>query len=408
MTIPDRLLIVSPSYWPEPAGSAPMVTDLATGFASAGCHTTVLTARPYYPDLKVLDGYADGRLDSTEIEGVRIERLPTVPPKGGGMRARLVFESMLTLGVARALLGGRVDRHAAVLALCPSILMVMAAVGGRRRGGRLVVLVHDIQSGLAAALGMAPGGARLAMLRGLERAVLNRADAVAVLSEPMRDVLRRLGVTVPIEVIPPHVDTDTIMPLEPTPDRPPTVLYSGAFARKQGLEQVLAMAAILQGRRPEVPVILRGGGPMEEGLRAMTAERGLANVTFRPLCPRDLLNEGLAEGDIHLVPQRPEGAAFAMPGKVVTILAAGRPLVATALPGGTLDRLAQATGAFLCVPPNEPEALARAVIALIDDPERRRLMGHCGRAWVEANASRRVVLERYARLLRTAEGSDAR
>ena len=73
------------------------------------------------------------------------------------------------------------------------------------------------------------------------------------------DYVRELGVTVPVHVIPPHVDTDLIYPLPRPTDRPPTVLYSGAFARKQGLEVVLDMAAILRTRVPEAQVVLRGG-----------------------------------------------------------------------------------------------------------------------------------------------------
>jgi colanic acid biosynthesis glycosyl transferase WcaI len=34
--VPEELLLVAHSYWPEPAGSAPFMTDLATAFAAAG------------------------------------------------------------------------------------------------------------------------------------------------------------------------------------------------------------------------------------------------------------------------------------------------------------------------------------------------------------------------------------
>lgn len=398
VAVPPRVLLVAQSYWPEPAGSAPMMTDLATAFAAAGADTTVLTARPNYPGAKVYDGYADGSQDRTVVNGVRIERLPTVPPAGGGMKARLIHEGILHAGFGGALLRGRIARHAAVLSLCPSILSVAVADCFRASGGRHVAIVHDIQSGLAGALGMG-GGAALKAIRTVERTALNRADAVVVLSEPMREVLRALGVTRPIAVIPPHVDADTVHPLPRPSGQPPTVLYSGAFARKQGLEQVLEMAGHLRRLAPDAVVLLRGQGGLEEELKAQAAAQNLTNVRFAPLAPKERLNEAMADGDVHLVPQRPEGAAFAMPGKAVTILAAGRPFVSTCLPGSALATLEAEIGAFLCTPPDEPAAMAEAVASLLNDDARRTAMGRRGRAWVESNATRDVALARYARLL---------
>lgn len=402
--VPPRVLMVAQSYWPEPAGSAPMMTDLASAFAAAGAETTVLTARPNYPGHRVYDGYADGSHDRSMVDGVRIERLFTIPPKGGGMKARLVHEGVLHAGFLAARARGRVGRHQAVLSLCPSILSVAVANRFKAPGGRHIAIVHDIQSGLAGALGMGGGGA-LKAIRALERDALNRADGAVVLSEAMREVLIELGVRRPIAVVPPHVDSDVIRPLPRPPGHPPTVLYSGAFARKQGLEQVLEMARHLQILRPDARILLRGQGGLEEELKAQAVALGLTNTEFAPLAAKERLAEAMAEGDVHLVPQRPEGAAFAMPGKAVTILAAGRPFVCTCLPGSTLARLEGEIDAFVSTPPDAPEAMAKAVAALLADPDRRAAMGRRGRAWVEANASRPAVLARYASLL--LEGEEA-
>jgi len=400
--VPPAVLLVAMSYWPEPAGSAPMMTDLATAFAAAGSATTVLTARPNYPGHKVYDDYVDGRRDRGVVDGVQVERFATIPPKGGGLRARLVHEGVLHASFLAARASGRVRAHTAVLSLCPSIFSVAVADRFKAPGGRHVAIVHDIQSGLAGALGLG-GGAAVKALRALERTALNRADAVVVLSEPMRDVLRELGVTVPIAVIPPHLDTELIHPLPRPEGRPPTVLYSGAFARKQGLEVVLDMAALLRTQVPAARVVLRGEGGIEAELRARAQTLRLENVTFEPLTPKHRLNEGLAEGDVHLVPQRPEGAAFAMPGKAVTIMAAGRPFVCTCEPGAALERLGAEVGAFLCTPPADAAAMADAVTMLLDNPALCAAMGRRGRAWAEDNASRPVALARYARLLRGEE-----
>ena len=89
-----------------------------------------------------------------------------------------------------------------------------------------------------------------------------------------------------------------------------------------------------------------------------------------------------------------------MPGKAVTIMAAGRPFVCTCDEGSALERMGRELGAFRCVPPGDAGAMADAVTLLLDNPAVCAAMGRRGRAWAEDNASRPVVLARYAALLR--------
>jgi colanic acid biosynthesis glycosyl transferase WcaI len=236
------------------------------------------------------------------------------------------------------------------------------------------------------------------LLQALERFALNRSDHIIVLSDHMRDVLRRQGVKRPIDVIPIWVDLKHIFPL-PRREGPPVVLYSGNLGRKQGWDQLTAMVGILRDRRPDIRVVIRGSGSRIEVLQEEIKQRQLDNVTLESLLPPEKLNEGLAAGDVHLVPQDPNGADFAIPSKVYGIMAAGRPFVCTAAPGSPLWVLQEQTQSFACVPPNEPETFADAVIRLVSDPQLCERMGERARAYVAATASRDVVLGRYLDLL---------
>jgi colanic acid biosynthesis glycosyl transferase WcaI len=209
----------------------------------------------------------------------------------------------------------------------------------------------------------------------------------------MREQLREIGVTAPIEVVPLWVDIERIRPIEPAASSLVKVLYSGNLGRKQGLGQVVAMAAELARRRPEIEITLRGNGNQVETLAAEIADRGLENVRMAELQPHEDLGKALSAGDIHLVPQNPEAAAFAVPSKVYNIMAVGRPFVATALPESTLWHLQHESGAFVCVPPNEPAHFAEAVLQLADDVALRHDLGRRGRAFVEQHYAKPVVLD---------------
>ena len=391
-----HILFVTRYYWPELIGSAPFSSDIAEWLARHGRQIGVLSGLPHYPTSEVFPAYRDGRCRSEAVNGVEVERLGVAAPRGSSALWRIVNELEFLLKGLVALASGRIRRHRLVLTLCPSILCVALGLLARQRGGACVAVVHDIQSGLAQGLGMVGGGSRLAgLMRWCERTVLNRTDQIVVLSLEMREQLRRIGVTAPIEVMPIWVDTDQIRPSTPAAHSRVQVLYSGNLGRKQGLGQVVALAEQLASRRPEIDIIVRGNGSQAKELATEISVRQLDNVQLLSLQPQQGLSLALSAGDIHLVPQNPDAAAFAVPSKVFNIMAVGRPFVATALPGSLLWQLQERSGAFLCVPPNEPAAFADAVLRLADDEALRLELGRRGRSFVEQNYAKPRILDDF-------------
>ncbi|HYD07533.1 MAG TPA: glycosyltransferase family 4 protein [Reyranella sp.] len=395
MSEPSPILFVTRYFWPELIGSAPFTSDLAEWLAKEGRRITVLSGLPHYPGTTVFPAYQGGRVTHETIGQVVVERVRSGPPRRASALARILNEGDFLMRGLWALICRRVRRHAVVLALCPSILCVVLALAARQRGGSVIAIVHDIQSGLAERLGM--NGGRLArLMRWVERTTLNRVDLVVVLSQEMKDQLRGIGITTPIDVVPLWVDTDQIQPVEPAARPAVKVLYSGNLGRKQGLGQVVAMAAELAAKRPEIEIVLRGNGNQVSELVAEIEKRRLDNVRLAELQPNEALATALSAGDIHLVPQNPQAASFAVPSKVYNIMAVGRPFVATALPDSTLWQLQKQSGAFLCVPPDEPLSFAEAVLKLADDPHLRAELGRRGREFVEQHYAKPLILSAFS------------
>jgi putative colanic acid biosynthesis glycosyltransferase WcaI len=394
MSNPLDTLFITQFYRPELIGSGPFCADLADCLAANGHAVEVLTNLPHYPGRTIFPGFADRAGKRETADGVTVRRLKTRVPQGAGARERLLSEGHFLMQGGRALATGAVKRKPLVVSLCPSIFASLLGNLARAPGGRHIAIVHDIQSGLARGLGML-GGSLPAALQRLERMVLNRTDLVVVLSDKMRDHLKAIGVTAPIEVFPIWVDVDAIHPLPANGrDRRPTVIYSGNFGRKQGLDQVLELATLLQEARPDIAIVLRGRGSQAEHLAAEIAARRLGNVRIADLLPPERLNAGLAEGDIHLVPQDPDAADFAVPSKIYNIMAAGRPFIATARPDSVLWRLQQECGGFVCVPPYDARRFSEAVTALAGNAALREEMGTRARNFVvERFAKRRVLGE---------------
>lgn len=385
-------LFVTPYYRPELIGSGAYCGDIAEWLAGQGMRLSVFTTRPHYPGNSVYPAYRDGARDREVIDGVTVERVdPFVAPNGSTAR-RMLSEGLYLLQGIGVLASRRIRRQALVLSLCPSILAVLLGVLATRRGGRHVAIIHDIQSGIAGSLSMVGSSRMVDLMRWLERVVLNRADLVIVLSEEMRRQLQAQGVTSDVAILPIWVDTARIRPTPAPAGGQLTVMYSGNLGRKQALSQVIALADALRQRQARVRVVLRGQGNQGHALIREAAERGLDNIEFLPLLPAERLSEGLAEGHIHLVPQNPDAADFAVPSKVFAIMAAGRPFVATARGGSQLMKLQERSQAFLCIPPDDAGAFADAVIRLAEDAALREAMGARGRRYVVENHAREKVL----------------
>lgn len=392
-----RILYVSPYFWPEEIGSASYCTRVALDLAERGHAITVRAFRPHYPSPDSFADWERGQ-DGRLHENVVIRRTPLFAGARKGFAARIANDLVFALGLMGMALSGQLRRFDATVCYVPTTLGLLALALTRPFArGRLTAVVHDIESGLAANLGIASSGPVVGAMRALERLALGGADSIVVLTDAMRDEIKALGVRRPIEVVPIWATVGN----EPQHDAggAPTVMYSGNFGKKQNLDQLLPLIGRLAERRPDVKVVLRGDGSERTRLEARVAEMRVANTSFGPLVPAAELADSLGRATVHLVPQALNVANYALPSKLISVMAAGRPFVSIAAAGSTLDRLAECSGAGLCVGPDSEDALFEAVLGLVDDPARATQMGANGRRYVLENMNEPDILNRYAALV---------
>ena len=110
----------------------------------------------------------------------------------------------------------------------------------------------------------------------------------------------------------------------------------------------------------------------------------------------------MAALDLLVHPAREEG----IPNVIMEAMAAGKPVVSTAV-GGVAELVRDGVDGRL-VPPDDPAALARAVLELANDPERRRRMGEHGRERVLRTCSLERMIDQYEELLREVASTSAK
>jgi glycosyltransferase involved in cell wall biosynthesis len=195
-------------------------------------------------------------------------------------------------------------------------------------------------------------------------------------------------------------------PLEEFADLPPPAaaraalglpaagLLVGAAGRAhpvKGFTVLLEAFAALAPAHPGARLALAGDGPQLGALQAQSARLGLAGqVFFLGHCAR--IQTFLAALDVFVLPSFHEG----LPNAVLEAMAAGRPVVATAVGGTPEAVLNDLTG--LLVPPGDAPALSAALSALLADPGLRLRMGAAGRQRVAEHFSLDAVVRKTERL----------
>lgn len=165
---------------------------------------------------------------------------------------------------------------------------------------------------------------------------------------------------------------------------------------QKGHEHLLRAAAEITSARQRVIFAFAGVGPLEDDLRKMCSELSLDGIA-RWLGYRNDVTELIAASDLCVLPSLFEGIPFF----VIEAMAGGKAVVATSV-SGVPEAVAEGKTGLL-VPPEDSQSLARAIMALLDDPDRSKLMGRAGRTRAEnmfnVDDVVRRTQERYLSLL---------
>lgn len=163
----------------------------------------------------------------------------------------------------------------------------------------------------------------------------------------------------------------------PPPVDRPMLLCLGRFVHEKGFDVAIEAMPEVARHVPGVRLTVAGYGPEENALRARVAELGLDDVVafVGPIEPADV-PALLGRASVVLVPSRSEGFGLT----ALEAAAQGRPVVASDV--GGLPEVVESGRTGILVPPDQPAALAQAVIRLVSDPPRLRALGEAARARV--------------------------
>jgi glycogen synthase len=249
------------------------------------------------------------------------------------------------------------------------------------------------------------GSMRFRATRAIETWAVGRADAVAVICEGLRGDLIARGIdAAKIMVSPNGVDMDMFG--DPVPrdaalaaelglTRGDVVGYVGSLYDYEGIDDLIAAMPALNAARPDVHLLLVGGGPMDAALRAQAAASPAAShIHFVGRVPHDAVERYYSLIDVLAYPRKKMRLTdLVTPLKPLEAMAQGK-LVAASDVGGHRELIEDGvTGTLFAA--DDPAAIASALAGLLADrsgwDERRRL----ARAFVDRDRNWSSNISRY-------------
>lgn len=339
------------------------------------------------------------------VDGWQFHRTPA--PRGLSPWALMRRTRERLLQVARELRPQIIHAHSPVLNALPAIKVA------RILGIPVVYEIRAFWEDAAVDHGTTrEGSLRYRLTRALETYALRRVDHVFTICEGLRSDIVARGISADkVTVIPNAVDIENFEP-GGQPDEALknqlglsgcTVLgFIGSFYAYEGLDLLLQALPVILAQRPDVRVLLVGGGPQDAALKAQAEALGLGDkVVFTGRVPHAEVNRYYDLVDVLVYPRHSMRLTeLVTPLKPLEAMAQGRILVASDV-GGHQELIRDGeTGVLFKA--GDAEALARAVLGLLSRPHTWDALRAQGRRFVETerNWARSVsnYVQPYTRL----------
>ena len=400
-----NILILTQFYPPESGAPQNRLSDLARRLSDMGHTVTVLTAMPNYPTGKVFPEWR-GKLFSCEsAEGVRILRTWIYPATGRRFLPRIfnyfsfVFSSII-MGFWRT---GPLDY--VITESPPLFLGISGWLFSRLRRARLIMNISDLWPESAVALGVVTNPILIGASTQLEMFLYRSsrfitgqtAGIVSNISNriPGKPVILMTN-GVDIQRFPPRKSIKSSeLEAEFKLEGIFVAGYAGLLGLAQGLETVIEAGRLLRDH-PGVVIALFGSGPEKDRLSELSKD--LPNIRIFPPQPSRRVPEILSLFDVALIPLKKNDLfRGALPSKMFEAMASELPLVLSV--EGEAEDLIRHADAGICVRPEDPRAMADAIILLLNDQKARVRMGTNGRTHVFKHYNREHIARNFANLL---------
>jgi O26-antigen biosynthesis N-acetyl-L-fucosamine transferase len=381
-----RILLLVDCYYPSPKSSAKLVHDLAAELASRGHEPVVLT-----PSESTRE-----RIEISEEDAITVARVRTGQIKGARKLQRGLREARLS-SVVWSAAKQFLSAHP-----CELILFYSPTIFFGRLVARLksmwqcpsYMILRDIFPEWAADAGVLRRGLIYRYFKNVARRQYHAADLIAVQSPANLGYFSR---NFPYHEFRLEVlynwtaSAEEALPRTTYRERlglngKVVFLYGGNIGVAQDMDNLMRLAQRFEARN-DVSFLLVGEGTEVPRLRRKIESERIANVQILEGLRQEEYLAMVSEFDVGLISLDARLTTHNIPGKLMSYLFWGMPVLASVNSGNDLLACLEESGAGACVANGDDEALYRAALRLVEDADARDQMGRAARQLLEEKFS---------------------
>lgn len=373
-----RVALIADTYPPMRTSGAMLMQQLAVEFFRQG-HTPVVIVPA--PGLS-----ARWSLDT--LDGIEVLRVRTLQTKDVNKLQRVLAEWLLPHALLRGLRRSPLAdiRWDGIVWYSPTIFLgPMVKALQRRWGCRGYLILRDLFPDWAVDAGILRKGVIYNFFKRIERQQYAVADVIGVQTPanvPLVQADSRGGARVEVLnnwLAPPALQLCGIdLAVGPLAGRT-IFVYAGNMGAAQGMDCLIELATGMRNHA-DVGFLFVGRGSEVPRLRALVAARGLSHTMFLDEIDSDRIPGLLAQCHVGLIALDPRHTTHNIPGKLLTYLHAGLPVLARVNPGNDLEGLIRSESVGYVVAGEAPAQLHAYAELLADQRVARAGMADRGRA----------------------------
>lgn len=401
-----KILFLTQYCPPEVGAPQNRIFEFAKRLKSFGHEITILTAMPNYPKGEIFDGYKDKKLVKEEIDGIKIVRTSIYATKSKKFIKRL--RNYISFTFSSVLKGAKhVGNQDVVLTESPPLFLGWSGyVISKKLKAKFVFNISDLWPESAVKLGVLNNKLLIKASTWLEQYCYKKANAITGQTNGIvKNIIDRGFDKNKVHLITNGVDTEFFKKENRHEQFRESIgiedkfaaCYGGIHGLAQGLEVVIDAAEILKDNK-NIQFVFIGDGPEKKKLINMVDEKKLKNVTFLPVQPKINMPKIIASMDTSIIPlKKLDIFKGALPSKMFEALSTELPIV-LAVEGEAANLINEAK-AGIVVEPENPKAMAEAILKLANDAELRNTLGKNGRKYVIKNYSRDNITRKLENIL---------
>ncbi|HTM48850.1 MAG TPA: glycosyltransferase family 4 protein [Bryobacteraceae bacterium] len=405
-----RIAFISAVFTPEREPAAVMAAQLAGRWIRDGHQVEVYCPFPNRPEGRLRAGWKRG-VRQVESRGnfTVIRCWHWLVGRDRRIWNRLLENASFGMSaVLQALPRGRPDLL--VISTWPFAAAGLAVLLAKWWRIPAIYYVQDLYPEAAVEAGMLRAGHSITrLLTAFDRCLCRSSARIVLASETMREIFTRSrpDLARKVTVIDNWIDADEIKPLAAGDEwrrehgigeRVFLATFAGNLGLLSGAGILIRVAEYLRDR-PDIFLLCVGEGVLKRGMAAEAARRGLANLRFLPFQPRESIARMHSAADALILTLRPGGGSACVPSKLITYLAAGRPVVCSASPESESHAVIRRSGAGINVAPGNPRAIANALAALARDRDAVERMSLAARSYCIGHFTADRALMEFGRVL---------